>query len=399
MTGFVQEKKGKLYIVLSYKDEEKWKVKWISTGLKAKGNIRKAERTIPDVIEKYSYLEVRTTEVSPDISVKAFMDHWLVSMKSRVRGSTYEGYAYRVEKIKSYFDMEMRRLTPQDIENFIQWCLVSGKTDPKTGERKPLAVRTVREYKNVLSAACDQAVMMELLRRNPCRSTGIRVSGKSNRQYTEEMLFLSKEEISDLIHFLDGKESYKMLVPITFIGAYYGLRRSEILGLKWDAIDFERHTIKIKRTVVRIETVHEEEKTKTNASLRELALFPGAEIMLRKIKEQQDTAKDFYGRDYVDSGYVFAWDDGRPYDPNYITRMFKLAVRSFGRPELSLHKLRHSCASLLIELDWDIKKIQYWLGHEDVQTTLNIYAHYNKHKLVHSVDDLADISKVCNDLW
>ncbi|MDE7310029.1 MAG: tyrosine-type recombinase/integrase [Eubacterium sp.] len=76
--------------------------------------------------------------------------------------------------------------------------------------------------------------------------------------------------------------------------------------------------------------------------------------------------------------YIFTWEDGTLYNPNYITKIFCKATKEFGRPEITLHNLRHSCASMLINRGWDLKKLQYWLGHMDTQTTLNIYAHFNR---------------------
>lgn len=91
-------------------------------------------------------------------------------------------------------------------------------------------------------------------------------------------------------------------------------------------------------------------------------------------------------------GYLQLSEYGHLYNPNYISRKFKQASSDFGRPEITLHKLRHTCCSLLINKGWPIKQLQYWLGHDDVQTTLNIYAHYNRKLLNQSTNDLEDIS-------
>lgn len=98
-------------------------------------------------------------------------------------------------------------------------------------------------------------------------------------------------------------------------------------------------------------------------------------------------------------GYIFTWEDGRCYDPDYITTLFKKATKAFGRPEITLHKLRHSCASMLINKGWDIKQLQYWLGHADTSTTLNIYSHYNKQRLNSCDNDLVNISSAASDLF
>ncbi len=400
MTGSVQTKRGLLYIVLSYKQDEKWKTKWINTHLREKGNKRKAEAMKSDIIEKYSYLEIRASHVSDDILIPDFVNYWLKSIQGSIEQSTYEGYVYRAKKICSFppFNMEMRKLKPEHVDAFCREMLLHGKTNQKTKASEPLAVRTVREYKNVLFAVCNKAVSYGLLKSNPCRD--IRVSGKTNRAFEEELLFLKKEELADLIRFMKEDDTiFRKLAPITFIGAYYGLRRSEILGLTWDAVDFEKKVIRIKRTVVRVKTVQEKDNVKTKSSKRELALFPTAERMLRQLQSDRDASRKFYGRDYHESPYVFVWDDGRQYDPNYITRTFKKATEKFGRPGITLHKLRHTCASLLLDEGWDIKKVQYWLGHSDAQVTLNIYAHYMKHRMNEQADDLEEIASLCTDLF
>ena len=228
-----------------------------------------------------------------------------------------------------------------------------------------------------------------LVNQNPAKA--IRISKKANKEFNEEELFLTEEEIAKLMAFLS--EKYPKLLPIAFMATFFGLRRSEILGLKWSAIDFEKKTVSINRTVVRLTTTMESDTTKTKNSKRTLTLFSNAELCFKKIKETQDEYKDFFGSAYKnDKDYVFTHEDGSPYDPDLISKQFKDAFAAFGRPELSLHKLRHSCASMAIDRGWSVKQTQYWLGHADVQTTLDIYAHYDKHKLNTSEKDLDDMS-------
>ena len=96
---------------------------------------------------------------------------------------------------------------------------------------------------------------------------------------------------------------------------------------------------------------------------------------------------------------MFCWEDGRSYDPNYITRTFRIAMKAFGRPEITLHKLRHTCASILIDKGWDIKKIQYWLGHEDIKTTLDIYGHFIRHRDNRAGNDMEQASEKVSSLF
>ena len=121
------------------------------------------------------------------------------------------------------------------------------------------------------------------------------------------------------------------------MGSYYGLRRSEILGLKWSAVDFKKKTISINHTVVRVKTVTTSDSTKTYSSKRTLNLFDTAEKCLLQIKREQEENKAFFKRDYKNKeGYIFTWENGEAYDPNYITRTFNHATReSEGRKSRS----------------------------------------------------------------
>lgn len=220
-----------------------------------------------------------------------------------------------------------------------------------------MAVRSVRAVKSVLYSIYVQAAVDGLINSNPVAA--VKVRGKKDHDYEEEMLFLTEEECSDFMHFLAAPENtvFHRLVPMAFFGIYYGLRRSELLGLKWKAINFDKSILRIEHTVTKVKTYVAKDRTKTSSSFRELALFCTAKNCLVKLKEEQDQAKAFWGKSYQNyNDYVFTWEDGRIYSPDYISKAFVKAAKLFGRPEISFHKLRHTCASLLIEKGWDIKK-------------------------------------------
>lgn len=408
MKGTVQTKRTKkgseyLYISLSYTDPytQKRKQKMIATGLPAKGNKRKAEGMIDDYIKQYQYLEAPQTNTAIDnhISLCDFLDYWLAGKRLELRQSTYEGYACRIQSIKEYFQKdnpELIALTPKHFNDFFHYALEYGKVNQKTHKREPLAVRTVRSYRSILHAVYKEAIINGMIEINPLDNVTVR--GKKNREYNEELVFLTEDEISDVLHFMN--EHYPSLVGITFMGAYYGLRRSEILGLKWSAINWDKGIISICHTVVRVKSIMAEDATKTQAGHRELNLFDTARSCLTKIKQQQEENKAFFGNEYANhEGYVFTWEDGRSYDPNYISHLFTKAMTDYGRPEITLHKLRHTCCSLLINKGWDLKKLQYWLGHSDALTTLNIYSHFNRKRLNESENDLNSISAAASDLF
>ena len=393
MTGSLQTKqlksgKSYYYVRLSYKNEfGKWCTKTVATHLETKNNKRKAKALINTYIEQYAYLEECDGGISPNISLCDYMDYWLEGKEGQLKRSTYEGYGFRVKRIKQYFkekDLRLVEVTPKVLDTFFKYALKYGKVNQKTKERGPLSVRSVRSYKSILHSVFLDAVIDGIVKQNPV--AGLTGYGKKSKEYSEEYLFMTEEEISEFLHFLS--QYYPRLLGIAFFAAYYGLRRSEILGLKWKAINYEKRTITINHTVVRVKTIRADDSTKSQSGRRTLNLFSTAESCLQRIWDEQTINKKFYKNDYKNQ-----------YDPNYISQTFRKAMKAFGRPEITLHKLRHSCASMLINKGWDIKKLQYWLGHTDVQTTLNIYSHFNRQRLNTSENDLSEISMAVVDLF
>ena len=173
----------------------------------------------------------------------------------------------------------------------------------------------------------------------------------------------------------------RLELPV-LVAAFYGLRRGEVLGLKWDAIDFNRGTLTIKRTVTEATIdgtmkIIEQDSAKTKSSLRTLPLVGSFRDYFQKVKEAQELNKKVCGNcyNYDYDGYVFVNELGERMRPNYLTEYFPKYIAKHGMPKMRFHDLRHSCASLLLANGVPLKQIQEWLGHSDFSTTANIYAH------------------------
>ena len=191
-------------------------------------------------------------------------------------------------------------------------------------------------------------------------------------------VFLSAEETQKMFEALKGK---KLELPV-LVAAFYGLRRGEVLGLKWNAIDFERGTISIKRTVTSINLDGkyqeiEKESAKTKSSLRTLPLIGSFKEYFMQVKEAQELNKKVCGNcyNYQYDGYAFVDEMGERMKANYLTTRFPEILEKKGLCRMLFHDLRHSCASLLLANGVSLKHIQEWLGHSDFTTTANIYAH------------------------
>lgn len=128
--------------------------------------------------------------------------------------------------------------------------------------------------------------------------------------------------------------------------------------------------------IVQHKTLLEKNSTKSEESQAEFELLPQFKRILLDLKDQQDENRKVLGNSYNDTGYVFVWDNGDFYKPNWVTRKFRNTLKSAGLPPMRFHDLRHSTASILFDLGWDIERIKNWLRHADIETTVNTpYGH------------------------
>ncbi len=185
---------------------------------------------------------------------------------------------------------------------------------------------------------------------------------------------------------------------VVYIAAYYGLRRSEVCGLKWNAIDFDKKTITVCRKIINDygngkEVIICEETLKTEASKRTLPLIPKIEKMLKKRKfletHYSHLLKSGFDRTY--DGFVCRDNFGKLITPNFISDHFKNVIRRNNLRYLRFHDLRHSCASLLVANGVPMKAIQEWLGHSTFNVTANFYSHLDYNSKIASAETIARV--------
>ena len=200
---------------------------------------------------------------------------------------------------------------------------------------------------------------------------------------------INTDEVNALFEAAKGS---KLELPILF-GAFYGLRRSEAIGLKWDAIDFDQNTITIRHTVTSCDldgkrVLVASDTTKTKSSMRTLPLVPFMRERLLTLKEEQQENRRLCGRSYIKEylEYVCVNEIGDLIKPHYVTESFPKLLKAKGMRQIRYHDLRHSCASLLLANGVPMKQIQEWLGHSDFSTTANIYAHLDYSSKLTSAD-------------
>ena len=231
---------------------------------------------------------------------------------------------------------------------------------------------TVVHYHALIHKVLKYAVKLELIPSNPADC----VERPKPERYAAA--FYDAKETEALFTAAKGTP---LEIPI-FLGAFYGLRRSEVIGLKWTAVDFENNTITIDHTVTSfyIDGTHKEvanDSAKTKSSLRTLPLVPAFRSILIHQREQQKEYRQLCGKSYdlryVD--YICVNPIGQRMEPQKLSRQFKTFLEKNGLRPIRFHDLRHSCASLLLSNGVPMKHIQEWLGHSDFSTTANIYSH------------------------
>jgi integrase len=249
----------------------------------------------------------------------------------------------------------------------------SGRLDVNGG----LSPKTLRGFKNVIHQTLKEAVINKDIQSNPCEY----ITLPQLKRYEAD--YYTTEEINTLLECIKDD----LLYPLVFVTAVYGLRRSEVLGLKWDSIDFTNELLTIKHSVSKILTIVEKDGTKTKSSYRSFPLIPDVKSMLLKTKE-----KDIQriGNNHIENIYIFKFDDGRNMSPDYVTHRFSKLLENNGLRHIRFHELRHSCASNLLAMDFSLKDIQEWLGHADISTTADIYNHLDTKRKQTMADKMGD---------
>jgi len=378
MTGSLQVKNNTYYMVINTYDKDgKRKLKWISTGLPTKGNKKRAEQILREKLREY---ELKENLVYSDMLFSDAIRQWLKASAVRVDKVTLQGYECLANsQILPYFDDQQIKLIDVNrrvLQMYIDEKYQNGRKDGKGG----LSPRSLRLHKNILYQTLKDAVRDELIPNNPCELVVL----PQMQRY--EATFYNAEQLNTLIAAIKDEPLY----PLIKLTVVYGLRRSEVLGLKWDSVDFENGTLTIKHTVTKVLKTVEKDKTKNASSHRSFPLVSEVRTLLQDLKAQETENRKLFGGEYVDNDYILKWDDGRPFSPDYVTHRFSDFLKENDLPHIRFHELRHSCASYLINMGFTLKDVQEWLGHSDIKMTANIYSHLDVSRKKSMADALSN---------
>lgn len=353
VAGHLQEKNGMFYVVLNYRDENgKRKTPWISTNLPVRGNKKRAENFMMDVRRNFvppnvQRIEEREAMQKGDILFTDFLLKWLRVAKSTVKLTTYASYEMMATRIIiPYFEtlnIKLKELTTEDIQEFY------------SAQLERVSANTVIHYHAVIHRALKYAVKIKTIQSNPA----VNVERPRKEKFIGS--FYDKKEINTLFDIIQG---HPLEVAIK-LAAFYGLRREEIIGLKWTAIDFENNTLTIQHTVTEcnLDGKHIEvasDTAKTDSSLRTMPLVTNFRAMLLAKKEKQEHYRKLCGRSYCKEylDYIFVNEMGERWKPRYLSDGFKRILEQNGLRRIRFHDLRHTCASLLLANNVPMKKFR-----------------------------------------
>lgn len=330
VAGHLTLKNGKYYAVLNYKNAGgQRKTKWISLGLSEKGNKRKAESELARLRAEFEPPK-EVGDLSSDMLFADYLLEWLEIAKGRLAHATYGAYQGLLKStIVPYFrkkKLTLRELEARHLQMFYSEML------------RRVTPNTVIHYHAVIHSALKYAVKTDMLIQN--------VADKVDqpRKNSFQPVFLSADEMQKMFEALRGT---KLELPV-LVAAFYGLRRGEVVGLKWDAIDFEQGTISVKRTVT--STIidgkyqeFEQQSAKTKSSLRTLPLIGSFREYFMQVKEAQELNKQVCGNcyNYEYDGFVFVDELGERMRVEYLTNAFPKFLESHGLRRMRFHDLRH----------------------------------------------------------
>ena len=330
VAGHLTLKNGKYYAVLNYKNAGgQRKTKWISLGLSEKGNKRKAEAELARLRAEFEPPK-EAGDLSSDMLFADYLLEWLEIAKGRLAHATYGAYQGLLKStIVPYFrkkKLTLRELEARHLQMFYSEML------------RRVTPNTVIHYHAVIHSALKYAVKTDMLIQN--------VADKVDRprKNSFQPVFLSADEMQKMFEALRGT---KLELPV-LVAAFYGLRRGEVVGLKWDAIDFEQGTISVKRTVT--STIidgkyqeFEQQSAKTKSSLRTLPLIGSFREYFMQVKEAQELNKQVCGNcyNYEYDGFVFVDELGERMRVEYLTNAFPKFLESHGLRRMRFHDLRH----------------------------------------------------------
>lgn len=285
-------------------------------------------------------------------TVEQYLVHWLDGVKSSVKPRTYRSYhdSCHLHIIPALGKIKLHQLRPMAVSGWINGPAMDG-----------LSPRTVRYLHTVLKIALNQAEAWEMVANNAAQHV------KPPRVPGHEIVALDEQQARTLQNAAVGEANEALyMVAVTM-----GCRRGEILALRWQDIDLDKKTLRVRHTLQRQDGKPVLSEPKSERSRRVLTM---PEMLIGKLKQHRREMMAL-GRGWKPDDFVFSSRCGEPLDAGNLNREYKKLLKKAGLPDVTFHSLRHTAASMLMEQGVDPLTVMYFLGHSNPNVTLSIYCH------------------------
>lgn len=296
------------------------------------------------------------------MSVASYFDEWMIGQRQRLKATTFASYLVAVNRITDHLgERRLKALTALEVESFYALLAESGS---RAG--KPLSAKSVRNTHVVLRKAMSDAERLGLVARNPVASARPPVVRR------KEFQTWSGEEVR---RFLDSVSDERLFVAYLMF-ATTGMRRGEVLGLRWSDVDLHRSQLAVVQTLTTVEYRPIFTTPKTKRSRRVVYLDAGTIAGLEAHRGRQQVERRAAGPDWCDEmDLIFRDEFGRPLNPDWFSVEFGRVCRGSGLPKIRLHDLRHTHATLALMAGVHPKVVSERLGHSSIGVTLDLYSH------------------------
>lgn len=363
MHGTVTKKGNRWYaVVYEGRDEAgKPKRRWISAGTRKAD----AERVLADLIRKKH--EGEPLVLAKGTIGQYLTERWLPVQESRLRRSTYDSYRRNIDLhvLPALGQRQLAKLSPGDLDLFYADLLAKGRGGKGT-DRNGLAPKTVRNIHVMLNKALSDAQRKGLVVRNVAELAD---PPKLSAQRREDVKAWDAEQ---LCTFLDAIAAQRFF-PAFHLSANTGMRRGEILGLRWGDLDLEAGRVSVRQALVSVAYEVQVSDVKTGNGRRTIDIEEGAVAVLEAWRRLRTDERG--GKAPAKSDLVFTREDGAWFHPDLFSQIFDRAVAKLDVPEITLHDLRHTHATILLMNGTPVKVVSERLGHASPAFTMSVYQH------------------------
>ena len=350
--SIIKRSKGSWTIIINLGRDPataKRKQQWVTI----RGTKKQAETRLAELLNQMDTGGfIKPTKETFGSFLQRYLDDYI---STQIRATTLEAYQQRGKHlIDGFGHIPVLELREEHIHKYYR------------EKSKTLSPGTLIKHHNLLRSALSQGVIWRTLTRNVAEAV------KPPKVSRKEMRALTGPEVHRMLEACEDTAWHSIFHTLTWTG----LRRSELLGLRWKDVDLILASLRVVQSVQRLNTGEFiVQEPKTASGRRTIALSPASCLVLREHREKQEADATLLGRQLAEDDLVFSHPDGSPRDPSTLTLAFRRLTRRIGLDGVRLHDLRHTMASLYLEQGVNPKTVAERLGHASVTITLDLYSH------------------------